>query len=119
MYFGKIYFDKSKIAMQEPFRGRTSELRILENNFQKKGFVMTILYGRRRIGKTRLINKFINSHNCKCISFTALERGDAELLSMLTESVLNALAPDLLGTVIFNSFENSLTLLENRQKRKE
>lgn len=54
MYFGKIYFDKSRIAMQEPFRGRTSELRILENKFQKKGFVMTILYGRRRKGKNNI-----------------------------------------------------------------
>ena len=91
--------------MQETFRGRTTELRILENKFQKKGFVMTILYGRRRIGKTRLINKFISSHDCKCISFTAVERGEAELLSMLTESVLSAVAPDLLGTVTFSSFE--------------
>ena len=91
--------------MQETFRGRTTELRILENKFQKKGFVMTILYGKRRIGKTRLINKFISGHSCKCISFTAVERGEAELLSMLTESVLTAVAPDLLDAVNFNSFE--------------
>lgn len=54
MYFGKTYFDKSRLAMQETFRGRTSELRILENKFQKKGFVMTILYGRRRKGKNNI-----------------------------------------------------------------
>ena len=104
--------------MQETFRGRTTELRILENKFQKKGFVMTILYGRRRIGKTRLINKFISSHDCKCISFTAVERGEAELLSMLTESVLSAVAPDLLGTVTFNSFEKLFDFI-GKQAEKE
>ena len=94
--------------MQDTFRGRTTELKILENKFKKNGFVMTILYGRRRIGKTRLINKFISEHNCKCISFTAVERGEAELLSMLTESVLTTVAPDLLGI-----------LSGNRQKKNE
>lgn len=104
--------------MQETFRGRTTELRILENKFQKKGFVMTILYGRRRIGKTRLINKFISSHDCKCISFTAVERGEAELLSMLTESVLSAVAPDLLGTVTFNSFEKLFDFIGKQAVKK-
>ena len=104
--------------MQEIFRGRTTELRILENKFNKNGFVMTILYGRRRIGKTRLINKFISGHDCKCISFTAVERGEAELLSMLTESVLTAVAPDLLGTVSFNSFEKLFDFI-GKQAEKE
>ena len=104
--------------MQETFRGRTTELRILENKFQKKGFVMTILYGRRRIGKTSLINKFISSHDCKCISFTAVERGEAELLSMLTESVLSAVAPDLLGTVTFNSFEKLFDFIGKQAEKK-
>ena len=78
---------------------------------------MTILYGRRRIGKTRLINKFISGHDCKCISFTAVERGEAELLSMLTESVLTAVAPDLLGTVTFNSFEKLFDFIGKQAKK--
>ena len=79
---------------------------------------MTILYGRRRIGKTRLINKIISSHDCKCISFTAVERGEAELLSMLTESVLSAVAPDLLGTVTFNSFEKLFDFIGKQAEKK-
>ena len=104
--------------MQETFRGRTTELKILENKFKKNGFVMTILYGRRRIGKTRLINKFISGHNCNSISFTAVERGEAELLSMLTESVLKALTPDLLGTITFSSFEKLFDFI-GKQAEKE
>ena len=104
--------------MQDFFKGRKTELKILENKFKNNGFVMTILYGRRRIGKTRLINKFISDHDCKCISFTAVERGEAELLSMLTESALAAVAPDLLGTVSFNSFEKLFDFI-GKQAEKE
>ena len=92
--------------MQDVFRGRKTELRILDKKYKNSGFVMTVLYGRRRIGKTKLINKFIHEHDCKSISFTAVERGETELLSMMTESVLNALSPELVGTISFNSFEN-------------
>ena len=56
------------------FRGRKAELRILNQKFQQKGFVMTVLYGRRRVGKTTLVNQFIHGHDCKHISFTAVER---------------------------------------------
>lgn len=77
---------------------------------------MTILYGRRRIGKTRLVNKFISEHNCKCISFTAVERGEAELLSMLADSVLTALAPDLIGAVNFDTFEKLFDFIGNRAR---
>lgn len=66
---------------------------------------MTVLYGRRRVGKTELVNKFILDHDCKCISFTAVEREESELLSMMTETVLMALAPEMGGDIRFNSFE--------------
>ncbi len=92
--------------MKDVFRGRTTELKILDKKYKQSGFVMTVLYGRRRIGKTKLINKFIHDHDCRSISFTAVERGETELLSMMTESVLNALSPDLVGNISFNSFEN-------------
>ena len=79
------------------FRGRTAELKLLDKKFRQNGFVMTVLYGRRRVGKTRLINKFLQDHDCRRISFTTVEREEKELLSMMTESVLMALAPDLAG----------------------
>lgn len=91
--------------MKDMFRGRTAELRILDKKYDQDGFVMTVLYGRRRIGKTRLINRFIHDHACQSISFTSVERGESELLSMMTESVLTALAPDMSGDISFNSFE--------------
>lgn len=104
--------------MQDVFRGRSAELKILDKKFKHKGFVMTVLYGRRRVGKTKLVNKFIQEHDCKSISFTAVEREESELLSMMTESVLTALAPDMLGDISFNSFEKLFDFI-GRQAEKE
>ena len=64
--------------MQDIFRGRSTELQILDKKYKQKGFVMTVLYGRRRVGKTKLVNKFIQEHDCKSISFTAVEREESE-----------------------------------------
>ena len=92
--------------MKDNFRGRVAELNALDKKYRKDGFAMTVLYGRRRVGKTMLINKFMQEHDCRNISFTAVEREESELLSMMTESVLFALAPDMVGNISFNSFEN-------------
>jgi hypothetical protein len=58
--FGEIDYGLWRCNMQDIFRGRTTELRILDKKFKQSGFVMTVLYGSRRIGKTKLIN--INLH---------------------------------------------------------
>ena len=42
--------------MQEIFRGQTAELRVLDEKYKQKVVIMTILYGRRRTGKTKLIS---------------------------------------------------------------
>lgn len=102
----------------ETFKGRKTELNVLNKKFEQNGFFMTVLYGRRRIGKTMLVNKFMNLKSCKKISFTAVEREETELLSMITESVLSALAPDLLGSVNFESFEKLFDFI-GKQAEKE
>lgn len=104
--------------MQDIFKGRATELKVLDKKFKKNGFVMAVLYGRRRIGKTRLVNKFISEHNCKYVSFTAVERGEQELLSMLTESALASLAPELLGEIHFNSFEKLFEFIGKAAEKK-
>lgn len=41
------------------FIGRESELKVLDDTYKKDGFQMTVIYGRRRIGKSKLITQFI------------------------------------------------------------
>lgn len=103
--------------MNDIFRGRVAELKALDNKYRQDGFVMTVLYGRRRVGKTMLINKFMQEHDCKKISFTSVEREEPELLAMMTEAVLLALAPDMMGNISFNSFENLFDYIGKRAQK--
>ena len=104
--------------MNDVFRGRTAELKALDKKFKQNGFVMTVLYGRRRVGKTRLINEFMQGHDCKKIYFTCVEREESELLSLMTEAVLMALAPDMADMISFKRFEDLFDFI-GKQAEKE
>lgn len=63
------------------FVNREEELAILERLYQEKGFHFVPIYGRRRIGKTRLIQEFIKDK--KAIYFLADSVSEAEQLKNL------------------------------------
>ncbi|MCQ2521676.1 MAG: AAA family ATPase [Lachnospiraceae bacterium] len=96
------------------FRGREVELNSLKKKFDTDEFQMVVLYGRRRIGKTELMNEFMHRQKCKCVSFTASEQSENELLSIMTETVLTELAPDMIGMVEFPSFEKLFEFIGNK-----
>lgn len=96
------------------FRGREAELNSLKKKIDTDEFQMVVLYGRRRIGKTELMNEFMHRQNCKCVSFTASEQSENELLSIMTETVLTELAPDMIGMVEFPSFEKLFEFVGNK-----
>ena len=45
--------------MIQQFINRKSELKFLEKKYSKKSAQLIIIYGRRRVGKTELIKKFV------------------------------------------------------------
>ena len=53
------------------FIGRTRELAALDRLYQSDRFEFAVIYGRRRVGKTTLINQFINDK--KAIYFMGVE----------------------------------------------
>lgn len=55
--------------------GRQNELDKLEKMFEKNSFEFLIMYGRRRIGKTTILQEFARRH--KAIFFSAQEKNDA------------------------------------------
>ena len=65
------------------FIGRQKELNTLTNQYSKNEFTFIPIYGRRRVGKTQLIEEFIRDKNA--IFFTAINKGtyksNMELLS--------------------------------------
>ena len=59
--------------MTRMFVGREKELVSLKEFYEKDGIGMTVIYGRRRIGKSTLITEFIKDK--KCIFYTATKVG--------------------------------------------
>ncbi len=73
------------------FIGRRHELESLENSYSSLGFEMSIIYGRRRIGKSTLITEFIK--NKKAIFYTATKVGKARNLELFSKQVTAVLDP--------------------------
>ena len=75
----------------EKFIGRKNELDALEKLYNTPGFQMTVIYGRRRIGKSTLIKEFIKEK--KAVFFTAIRAGIHRNLELLGKQALEVLAP--------------------------
>ena len=73
------------------FIGRKSEIESLNKYYNKNSFQFTVIYGRRRVGKTTLINEFCK--NKKAIYFVAVESTMKENLEILSNQIISVLAP--------------------------
>lgn len=71
------------------FYGRDNELKELNNLYNKNGFKFVVVYGRRRVGKSSLIQKFIDEYKKPNISFMALEQNDKQNLDAFSKVVLD------------------------------
>ena len=68
------------------FIGRERELASLEQLYYSDKFEFVVLYGRRRVGKTALINHFINGKNA--IFFMGVESNAKQNLENLSNSIM-------------------------------
>ena len=84
------------------FVGRKRELSSLEKLYHQQGFGMTVIYGRRRIGKSTLIREFLKDK--RAIFYTATKVGKARNLELFCQQVVSLLDPCLTG-VSFPSLE--------------
>ena len=66
------------------FIGRRQELAELERRYEQPGFQYPVLYGRRRIGKTRLLQEFLKGK--RAVYFMATEQSERELLAGFTQA---------------------------------
>ena len=68
------------------FVGRTAELEQLNRLYNKRGFQMMVLYGRRRIGKTTLIDQFVTDK--PTLYFTAKQQSNLLNLNAFSRKVI-------------------------------
>ncbi len=75
------------------FIGRERELASLKEFYEKDGIGMTVIYGRRRIGKSTLIAEFVKDK--KNIFYTATKVGVTRNLELFSNQVLQVLMPEI------------------------
>ncbi len=91
------------------FIGRAAELKILERHYDSQQGELFILYGRRRVGKTELLNHFCQGK--PHIYFTASQTEDADNLNQFLEICRSFLKNSFMEGMTFKSIEPVLQLL--------
>lgn len=84
------------------FIGRKRELEELERRLSSDDFEFIVVYGRRRVGKTTLIEKAIDGKACVFLQATANDKYNLSELSLQ----IGVLFPDLVGMINFNSYQD-------------
>lgn len=84
---------------------RDNELKIMNKRYKAEKFECIVVYGRRRVGKTALINEFCKDK--KTIYFSALNASAQENLHVLSKEIWNCKNPNSLSAPEFRSFEDA------------
>ena len=98
------------------FYCREDELLKLNKRYADDKFECIVIYGRRRVGKTALINEF-----CKgkpTIFFSALNTTGKENLEALSKSIMSFERPDMESALEFQSYDAALDELTALTKEK-
>lgn len=98
------------------FIGRKNELNVLEDTYKKPGFQMTVIYGRRRIGKSRLITKFLEGK--KASYYVASQSSLNDNVRKWSAQVISDLVPDMEG-VTFDNLESFFTFVGNLSNKEK
>ena len=99
------------------FVGRHQELEQLNQAYQENDFQFTAIYGRRRIGKTSLINEFLKDK--KAIYYVVLEENAEDNLKRFSDAISIFKNTDQGGKEKFANFEEcfkEITRLAQKQR---
>lgn len=96
------------------FSGRDSELKILEKEFRSSNNSLVVMYGRRRIGKSSLIEEF-SKNKKNCYLFEGIEQGNTlEQIQHFTESLKKQIQDPILESVNFKSWREVFNYLDQK-----
>ncbi len=97
------------------FYCREEELKTMNRRYEKGRFECIVIYGRRRVGKTALINEF-----CKgkpTVYFSALSASSQENLEALSKAIYTCKNPDSPVAPTYRSYEDALDEITAMAKR--
>jgi uncharacterized protein len=77
------------------FVGRTLELNLLDNLYASSKSEFLVLYGRRRVGKTRLLTEWLTTRKIKPIFFVSEQDSKESLLRQFSQIVYKKAFPSL------------------------
>ncbi len=95
------------------FIGRERELASLNEFYEKDGISMTVIYGRRRIGKSTLITEFVKDK--KTIFYTATKVGKNRNLELFSKQVVDLFLPGV-ENISFNTIEAVFDFIDKNVK---
>ena len=95
------------------FIGRSAELSALDRMYNS--FEMMILYGRRRVGKTTLLNQFAEEKNV--LFYTGVESKDGENLTEFGRAVFSHFSNVNAAGIEFRSYQDVLAYITDCVKR--
>lgn len=87
------------------FIGREKELKVLNNLYTSDKFEFAVIYGRRRVGKTALINEFIGDK--KSIYFMGVESNSKQNLENFSKSIIEY-SSGIVADTSFRSFQDAI-----------
>lgn len=85
------------------FVDRELEMETLQNEYERNGSALVVLYGRRRVGKTTLISEFIKDK--KALFFLASEEAEAQNRNAFKEKVAEFIDSDLLRSADIKNWD--------------
>lgn len=104
------------IIMYQQFINRKDELNFLDKEYKGRDSSLVVIYGRRRVGKTALVRKFIS--NKPYIYFLADSRGDYQNLKELQKFMADYLKEDIFNKAKIYDWIELFKEFSNRMKGK-
>ena len=101
------------------FIGRTQELNELNRLYRSGCFQMAVIYGRRRIGKTRIIQEFIKGK--KAVYMMAVESNISTNLELLSAAIYNTFQGEAEAASMppFQSLESAFQYLTQKAQQQK
>jgi uncharacterized protein len=99
---------------QRPFIGRKRELDVLEDLYDSGDPELFVLYGRRRVGKTELLQRFCEGR--RAVYFLAAQVREKDNLRAFRDAMRDGLGDPLLDTINFPDWPSALGFAAERSR---